>query len=858
MIRTAIKGMMARKLRTILTSLAIIVGVGMVSAAYVLTDTWQGAADKLSTAAYDNVDAVVTTHQAFDISADDSGGRRPPFSQAVLDDVRAIPEVRVAAGDVSDEVRLVDRDGKAIGGDGSPSFAEGIDARTPGAAAMSPFKLRSGRFPRGDGEVAIDAATARREHLRVGERVGVAAHGAAQRMTIVGTATFGSVESIGGATAAIFDIRQAQELTGKRGKLDSILVRAREGVSGAELRHAIAPALPHGLDVESAQKQDRFGLDGLKQGLGVIQRFLVAFGFIALFVGGFVIFNTLAITVAQRSRDFALLRTIGASRRQVLGSVVLEAGVTGLVASAIGIGFGLGLTTGLSAAFKALGIDLPESETVVATRTIVVSLLFGTGVTTAAGAIPAIRATRVEPVVALRDAAVPAHSGSRRIPIVGAAISALGVAALVYGMFASGVSVGGRLGSIGAGTLILFIGVAMFSSRLVRPLASIVGRPAERLGRAAGRLARENAMRNPGRTAATAAALMIGIALVTFVAILGQGLRTSFSSSWDKQLSTDYVVTAKDGWTPIPQRTERALAATPGVKAVTAVHEDQAKAFGDVMLVSGVEPDTVQSALRFNWISGSSADLRGLGGDEAIVTKEFAKDHKLARGDRFHMTSPSGRRLDLRVAAVDARPEFNPLELADVSIGRRLFERSFEASDPRLVFVKLDSGAPASSHALQAAVDRYPGAYLRTSDEYEELNQSWIDGIVGVLYAFLGLSVIVSLFGIVNTLALAVFERTRELGTLRAVGMTRRQVRRMMRHESVIVALIGAVLGMAVGLVLAALVTRSLSGEGLELSIPLGSLAAFLAVAIVAGMLAAILPARRASRLNVLEALQYE
>jgi putative ABC transport system permease protein len=859
MIRTAVKGMLARKLRTILTSLAIVLGVGMVSAAYILTDTWQGAADKLSTAAYDKVDAVVTTRQAFEVSTDASGGKRPPLPESVLADVRSVPEVGVAVGDVSDQVRLVGRDGKAIGGDGgAPSFAEGIDTRTPGANGLSPFELRSGRFPRGDREVTIDAATAKEEHLSVGQVVGVASHGSPERFKIVGTATFGSVESLGGATAAIFELHQAQALTGKRGKLDSILVSAREGVSDAELRQAIAPVLPHTLSVESAEDDDRFGLDGLKEGLGIFQTLLVGFGFLALFVGGFVIFNTLAITVAQRSRDFALLRTIGASRRQVLGSVVLEAAVTGLVASAIGIAFGFGLTKGLSAAFHALSIDLPKSDTVLATRTLIVSLLFGTGVTTVAGLVPAVRATRVEPVVALREGAVGCERRSRRLPIAGALISALGIATLVYGMFASGVSDTGRLAAIGAGTLILFVGVALFSSRVVRPLASIVGRPAERLSRVAGRLARENAMRNPGRTAATAAALMIGIALVTFVAIIGQGLRTSFSQSWDKQLSTDYVVTAKDGWTPIPNRTAGALAGTPGVGAVTTVHEDQARVFGEIGTVSGVDPRTVESALRFHWKAGSSADLQALAGNGAIVTEKFAEDHDLSRGEHFRMTSASGKRLDLRVAGIDDRPRFNPLELADVSIGQGLFARSFEERDPRLVFVRLDPSAPASEHALQQAVARYPGAYLRTSGEYEELNQSWIDGLVGILYALLGLSVIVSLFGIVNTLALAVLERTREIGTRRAVGMTRRQVRRMMRHESIIVALIGAVLGMAVGLVLAGLVTQALSAEGLEFSIPAGTLVAFLVVAIVAGLAAAILPARRASRLNILDALQYE
>jgi putative ABC transport system permease protein len=860
MIRTALKGMLARKLRTVLTSLAIVLGVGMVSAAYILTDTWQGAADRLSTAAYDKVDAVVTTRAAFEVAPDSVGGERPPLPASVLADVQALPQVELAAGDVSDQVRLVGADGNAIGGDGgSPSFAEGVDARTPGATSLSPFKLRSGHFPRADGEVTIDAATAKNEHLGVGQRIGVSAHGASQRFLIVGTATFGSVESLGGATAAIFDLRQAQALTGKRGKLDSILVRARHGVAPAELRQAIDQVLPRELQVESAASQDRFGLEGLKEGLDIVQKFLVAFGLIALFVGGFVIFNTLAITVAQRSRDFALLRTIGASRRQVLGSVVLEAVVTGLVASVVGVAVGLGLTEGLSAAFKALNIELPESDTVLATRTLVVSLLFGVGVTTAAGFIPAVRATRVEPVAALREGAIPTSRGSRRTPIAGAVLSAIAIAALVYGMFAGRLSDGGRLAAIGVGTVALFVGVAMLSSRLVPPLASVVGRPAERIARVAGRLARENAMRNPGRTAATAAALMIGVALVTFVAILGQGLRASFSESWDKQLSTDYVVTAEDGWTPIPGETAEALAKTPGVGSVTTVREDQARAFGDVMPVDGIDPATVDTVLRFHWQAGSDAALHGMSDDGAIVTKKFATEHDLAAGERFQMTTPSGKRLHLRVAGIDARPEFNPLGLADVSIAQGLFDRSFETRDDRLVFVKLDTGAStASSRALERALAPYPGATLRTSAEFEKLNQSWIDGMVGVLYAMLGLSVIVSLFGIINTLALAVFERTRELGTLRAVGMTRRQVRRMMRHESIIVALIGAVLGMTVGLLLAALVTHALSGEGLEFQVPAGTMVAFLIVAIVAGILAAILPARRASRINILRALQYE
>jgi putative ABC transport system permease protein len=403
---------------------------------------------------------------------------------------------------------------------------------------------------------------------------------------------------------------------------------------------------------------------------------------------------------------------------------------------------------------------------------------------------------------------------------------------------------------------VLFVGVALLSARIARPLASALGRPAQRIGGPAGRLARENAMRNPGRTVSTAAALMIGLALVTFVAVLGEGLRSSFGSSLERQLDASYVVTGRDGTSPVTPEAATALRSVAGAGVVTAVGEDQVRAFGRTMVIDAIDPAMIGRVYRFRLRGGS---LRALGDDGAVVTKRFAADHGLALGERFRVTAPSGRQVPVRVAAIDARPAFNPLNLADVSIPLTRFDRVFQARDRRYVFVRPAGGATrATTRALARALAPYPDTKLQTTAQYRATQDAGIRDFLSLLYVLLALSVIVSVLGIVNTLVLAVLERTREIGLLRAVGMTRRQVRRMVRHESVIVALIGATVGLAVGLFLAALVTGALAGEGLAFAVPVGTLVAFVVAAVLAGTLAAMLPARRAARLDVLSALRYE
>jgi putative ABC transport system permease protein len=802
MTRVALKGLIARPVRTILTTLAIVLGVAMVAGAFTLTDTMRGGADGLTHAAYDGTDAVVSAKTAFSVDSTDWAVRRPTVDAKMLDQVRSVPQVAAAVGDISDEAKIIARDGKPAG-DG-PYFGVGFDSRTTSAAKTTPFRLDEGRWATGPGEVVIDASTASKEHYAVGSKVRITTKGAANAYDVVGIARFGTVKSLGTATAAVFDLGTAQQLFGKQGHYDSILAVGRPGTSPAGVRQAIAAEVGSSATVQTAAAQDRFGLDGLKMFINIIKIVLIVFGFVAVLVGAFTIFNTLSITVAQRSREFGLLRMVGASRRQILGSVMLEALAVGLIASVIGIAAGIGIAKGLDGVFTLMQIDLPEAGMVFATHTVVISLLVGTLVTLIAGFVPAWRATRVPPVAALREA--EPGSGKIRLP-----------------------------------------------ARGVRALASLLGRPAERIGGSAGRLARRNAMRNPGRTAVTASALMIGVALVTLVTVVAQGLRDSTSGSAERRIAATHVVTGVDGWSPTDPAVARDLARTPGVTAVTSIRQDGGLVFGGKETINSIDPKTVSGLFTFDWAQGSDAVLSTLGGDGAIVDEGLAKEHHLGVGDRLSVTSVKGTRLELTVKAIEKSPVIDAIGLGPVTVSQATFERAFESKQDLLTFVKADAGAN-----LAGAFANHPDAKAQTKAQWVKSITGDIDSLLAIFYVLLALAVIVSLFGIVNTLVLSTFERTRELGMLRAVGMSRRQVRRMVRHESIITALIGAGLGIVAGLGLAGIVTSVFGDEGLSFAVPAGSLVVLVVVATIAGILAAILPARRASRLDPLKALAYE
>jgi len=850
----SLKGLWGRKLRTLLTALAIVLGVSMISGTYVLTDTITAAFTTIVDHSFQNSDAVISGKVAFK-NDNSNTAEVPAFPASVLTKVRQLPDVAAAAGGIEDQAKLLGRDGKVISTGGGGSIAASVDPQNDGR--FNPLKLVSGRWPVGSGQIAIDKHTADTKQFAVGDTIGVAADQGTRRFEITGIATYAESSSIGSATIAIFDVPTAQKLFAKVGKFDGIQIAAKNGVTPEKLVSEIRPLLPATAKVKTSAAQTAEAIDDVNGSLGIVQKFLLGFAGIALFVGAFVIANTLSITIAQRVREFATLRTIGGSRRQVLRAVMLEAFVVGAIASLVGLFFGLGIAKGLNALFVAIGVEFPKGDTVFATRTIIVSLTVGIVVTLLASLRPAIKATRVPPIAAVREgAALPVTRLSRFGPIASLVTLALGILLLVYGIFAGGLPTASRLLALGFGTLILFVGVSLNAKRAVRPLASVLGWPGARFGGTAGTLARENAMRNPSRTAATASALMIGLALITFVAILGAGLRASFGDAVDKLFVADYAVTAENGFDPFTKQAGAAVTLAPGVTAVSPIRGGDARIFGDNTQVSAVQLNLAKT-VRMEWTQGSNVPAQ-LGKDGAFVSKDYAKKHHLKLGSPIAVTTPTAQVLHLQLKGVFDPPKGGS-PFGDVTMSAATFDAHYAAPRDLMALVNIQGGVTAANTArLEKALNAFPDAKIQTASQFKKTQEDDINLTLNVLYGLLGLSVLISIFGVVNTLVLSVFERTRELGMLRAVGMTRRQVRRMIRFEGIITSLIGGALGIVVGVFLAVLTTQALSDQGIVLAIPWRTMAVFIFGITVVGLLASVLPARRASRLNILKALQYE
>ena len=848
MIRVALKGVLGRKLRAALTAFAIVLGVAMISGSLVLTDTVAKSFDGVYDESYKDSDAVVTSKAAI---AD--GGKAPAFTANVLRNVQHIPDVSRAEGSIEDEARLVNGRGRAIGAPGS-GIAVGLDGSL--SQSLSPYKLASGRWPTSGGQIAIDKATADEQHFAIGDTVGAFADGPVKKYTVTGIVRFGTEDTIAGSSILVFDLPTAQRLFDKQGKLDLIRVDAASGVAADRVAAEIAPLLPETAQVKTGTQQAASDSKATQKGVASFKWFLLAFGGIALIVGGSVIANTLSITVAQRIRELATLRTLGASRRQVLRSVVLESVVVGLVGSIVGLFVGLGLAKALFVILGATGFELPKQGLVFDTRTVVVSVGTGTLIALVASLRPAIRATRIQPIAAVREGAeLPPGRFHRTVTPRGIALLAAGFGLLLYGTTAGGLSTPALIATLAAGVLLFFKGVSTIAPKLIRPLASVLGAPGARLGGSAGSLARQNAMRNPSRTASTAGALMIGLSLITFVAVLGQGVKSSFGSAVNELFIADYSVTAGDSL--LTNKAAAAAAHAPGVEVVSEIRSGSARLNGKSVLINGVEASLPQ-VVAMKWSAGSGNVAARLGANGAFVKKRYAEKHDLTVGSLLRVKTPTGANLRLHVVGVFDEPKGGS-PFGDVSISKRAFDRSFATHDNYFTLLNVKGGASEAATArIENALQAYPDAQVETAEQFKDGQIDQLNMALNIVYALLGLSVIVSLFGIVNTLVLSVFERTRELGMLRAIGMTRRQVRRMIRHESVVTALIGATFGVGVGMFLAGIVTHALSDYGIVFAVPYKSLVVFGGVAIVAGMLAAILPARRASRLNVLKALQYE
>lgn len=850
MIRIALKGMARRKLRTALTAIAIVLGVALITGTYVLTDSIKGAFGGIFTQVYRGTDATVTGKSAFDLSGNGTTVA-PPFSESLLPQIQALPDVAAAVGGVGGIAHII-VDGKVVHFGGAPNLGFSVD---PTQTELNSLTLVRGNWP-GANEVVIDQATANKESFDIGETIGMQASGPELRMRISGIVHFGGAASLGGATLSGFDLATAQHLFERAGKLDQIRAKAKPGVSPEKLAAEINAVLPPHTQVRTGQGQAKSDAKDTEEFLNFLQYMLLAFGFIALFVGSFVIANSLSITITQRTRELATLRTLGASRRQVRILIVLEGLAIGAIASVGGIFVGLGLGVGLFKLFDAVGFTLPNNGVVLHTRTVIVALVAGILVTVVASLRPAFRATRVPPIAAVREGAqLPPGRFAKWRPVGAALLTLAGFALLLFGLFGSGLETSQILLSMGVGTLFIFIGVSLLSARIARPLAWALGAPASRFGGAAGALARDNSRRNPQRTASTASALMIGLALVTLISVMAAGITTSFRGAVDDLWISGYAITSQNNFEPIPIAAGNAAAKAPGVVAIANVRAGDAEIFGEVNQATAVGPGASQ-IFRIKWVAGDNSVFTRLGAHGAFIDDGYAKDHHLSVGSPLKFTAPTGQALQLKVLGI-FKPPTGGSPFGRVTISDTAWDKLYDSPENIYSFVRMRDGETASSQAsLERALKAYPDAKVQTKEQFIDNQISGLNSVLNVLFVLLALSVIVSLFGIINTLVLTVFERTREIGMLRAVGMTRLQTWGMILGESVITAALGGVIGIALGIILGGLLAARV--DFIVFALPVGQLIAFAIATIVVGLLAAIFPARRASKLNVLEALQYE
>lgn len=674
-----------------------------------------------------------------------------------------------------------------------------------------------------------------------------------ERFRVTGIFRFAGATALGPTQFAAVDLAVAQRIFGKQAWFDEIDVAARPGVPVSRLVAAIRGIAPPGVQVNTAAQQASTATSDVGGQFTPLRYVLLAFGTITLFVGSFVIFGTLSITVAQRTWQLATLRILGASRRQALASVLAEGTIIGAVSSLAGLGAGIGAAKGLSALLGASGIALPAGGTVLTWRTAGVSLSAGIAVTLAASAAPALRATRIAPIAAIPDGIAPRPGSRPRRIAVTAAAAVFGAGALVPAAVLSGLPVTSRL-LLAGGALVLFTGVAGASRWIIGPLAAAIEKPVDRFTRGTGELAREQTRQNPVRIATAAAALTVGVALIAFGAIMAQGLQASTGTSIRQQVAADYVITPQSD--VLAPDVQHALAAA-GIRSAS-VRAGTVHAFGTSQTMTGVSPAGIAGLYRFGWTGGpGSTALASLDAGGALVASDFAAAHHLKPGTLITAETTAGTTLRLIVRGVYAEPRLSPL-LGAIIITTSLFDRSFTTPGDKAVLVSTGTQGPAGRAAIQAALKPFPTAQIDTLDEFITAQQAPVTTLLNVVYVLLALCVIISLFAIINTLALTVTERTREIGVLRALGMTRTQLRRMIRLEGQITALIGAATGIAAGLLLAALAARTLSDWNIGFTIPWTTLAILLAGAFAAGTLAGAGPARRAARMNPLQALSYE
>ena len=839
--RVTIKGLLAHKLRLALTALAIVLGVTFIAGTFVLTDTLHNTFDTLFGNIYQNIDFQVRGVAQFG-----SGGTatRNPVPESVLATVQRVPGVEAADGSVTGYAQYIGHDGKAISTGGAPNLGLSFDPN----AQISALRLVQGKDPTTPHEVVMDLGTAQKYDFKVGQQVRILLQGPTQTFTIVGLARFGTADNLAGATLAAFDTPTAQKLMGKVGQFDTINVVARSGADKAQVQRSIARVLPHGVEVVTGQTVVNEATSAIGQALGFLNTALLVFAFIALFVGGFTILNTFSITVGQRTRELALLRIVGASRRQVFRSVLGEAAIVGLVSSLIGLGLGVLAALGLEKLLSGFGVTLPSGPLVFEARTVIVCIVVGVGVTMVSAISPARRAVRIAPVAAVSAQLTEEEVPLRRRFTRGGIITVVGIALLAWGLTAPAIAL------VGLGAVLIFVGVAMLAPAVARPMASGIGRPLARLLGVSGRLGRENSMRSPRRTAQTSSALMVGLALVSAIAVFGASLSRSATASVDNAISADLIVStmSNGGNGNFSEVVPTAASSVPGVTATTTVYGDQFEFRNSLESLLAIGTKNMSQTVILNTTSGSGAPALAAG-DLLVDTTTANSDH-LTVGETVPVKFALTGHQTMRIGGI-----YQPNALVGhFLVSQAFFVTHFQNPLPGAVLLKTDGSSGVQS-AVTRALAPYPNVKVQSRAQFEASQSAQVNQLLGLVYALLALAVIIALIGIVNTLMLSVFERTHEIGLLRAVGMKRRQIRAMIRSESVILAVFGAVIGIIIGTGLGIALVSALHSQGITNTVvPLSSLIVFLVLAALLGLLAATWPARRAARLDVLAAIAAE
>lgn len=845
MLTATIRGMLAHKLRVLLTTASIALGVALLAGTLILTNTMGIAFDMLFGKISSGTDAVVRTEAPF-TATEGVGTDRGPIAASVLDQVRQVDGVRTAEGSVSGYALLTDNDGRAITTDGgAPTNGYSMPADDE---LRGEVELLSGRAPEGPHEVAIDATSAEDHDVAVGSTIKVLFQGPTQEFTVVGTVGYGDgIKDLGGTTSAYFDTATAQQVLGSPDHFDAIDVSAEPGVSQADLADRLSEVIPPGTEAVTGDTVAQENADATKENFRIVGIIFGVFAAIALFVGSFIIWNTFTMTVTQRSREIALLRAIGARRRQVLGSLLLEALGLGLIASAVGVGLGVLVAKGLKALMDAVGLALPFTTLQIPATAIWASLLVGTGVTVVAALVPARRATKVLPIEALRESTPGAEKPTLRRALVGLGLLGAGAAGMLWSLYG-----GASFTVFGLGLLAAMVGVLVSLPLAVRPLAAAIAAPLRMRGMP-GELAQQNATRNPRRTSATAAALMIGLTLVVSMGVFASSLKTSFGDVLSDRTNADLFVATSSAAAPgFSPSVVDAVAAVDGVDEISANGWGEARFAGGSSSYSAVDPANADAVINLDMSQGSLADL---GKDGVVVSKSAATSHDWTLGDKVPAQFAQSGDQDLRVVGIYDTKGW----IGDDYVISLDAQRAF--AGPQLVstgLVTVEDGADAGEvqDAIDAALADHPDARVLDHDGFQKVATGFIDNLLTFVTVMLALAVLIALLGIVNTLALSVFERTRELGLLRAVGMTRGQVRAMVRWESAVISLIGAVSGAVFGIGIGLALSQALKDEGIKsVSVPTVQILVYLVVAALAGVLAAVGPARSAARVDVLKAV---